>query len=281
MVKGLIVCNPKSGKGKVIKYSKKIKESLKDIYECDILISDTLEMLEKALIEDIKNYEFLLICGGDGTFHQCINYLCKTPYRPKIGYIPLGTACDTGKNLGMSKSIKKSLEIIKKGNTRIYPIMKANDTYVCYAMATGKFVSTSFLTNRKLKYLGPIGYLVIGLLEMFTEYNLKLYVDDYIVPRSYNARVLCILNTKSIGSITLKQHERKMVIIHRNVIWALASIVLRRGIITRKNVTVLPLDKNYIVNIGKTVWSVDGEKKVFEGDIRLTYNACEFECICK
>lgn len=279
MVKALIICNPKSGRGRAIKSGFLIKEELKDMYESDVLACETLEMLEHALTEDIKNYEVLIICGGDGTFHQCINFLCKTEYRPKICYIPFGTACDTGKNLGMSKNIKKSLEIIKKDKVRKMPIMKANDIYVCYAMATGKYVSTSFLTSRRLKILGPIGYLLLGLLEVFMDYNLRLYVNDFINPTNYNTKVVCILNTRSIGSITLKKIEKKIVAIQGNVVYSLAGIVLKRQIISTKSVTVLPLTKDYIINIGKQTWSVDGEKVIIDGDIKIQHNAREFDVV--
>lgn len=279
MVKALVVCNPKSGRGRAIKSGNLIKNELKEMYDCDILISETLEMLENAITNDIVNYQVLIICGGDGTFHKVINFLAKTPYRPKLCYIPLGTACDTGKNLRMKKSLKKSLEIIKKDKTKKIQIMQANDIYVCYAMACGKYVSTSFLTNGKLKFLGPVGYVVLGLFEIFRDYKTKLYVNDFVNPTTYNTKVVCVLNTRSIGSVTLKDFEKKIVSISGNVIFSLAKIVLKRKILTNKGTFVLPLNKDYIINVGKQTWSIDGEKFVLEGDIKIKSNACEFDIV--
>ena len=56
-------------------------------------------------------------------------------------------------------------------------------------------------------------------------------------------------------------------------------IVLRRQIISTKSVTVLPLTKDYIINIGKQTWSVDGEKVIIDGDIKIQHNACEFDVV--
>ena len=54
------------------------------------------------------NYHYVLIAGGDGTIDSVVNAMAKVGVSVPIGILPVGTANDFGKFLGMLNDIIKS-----------------------------------------------------------------------------------------------------------------------------------------------------------------------------
>lgn len=275
----LVICNPNSGKGKIKLHIHQITNKLKEKYYVKYKFARTPEDLEVIIKEDAKDCDTLIICGGDGTFHLIINLLIKYNLNPKIGYLPEGTVCDMSKNLNISKNINKALDAILIGKTTTINFFKANDIYVCYAMATGKYVSTSYRTSSKLKKLGPISYFINALLEVFKRYNLNIKVVNDVGENYYHGKVLMIMNTKSVAGVTLKERESKIVIVHNKMEFNLGNIAFKKRLLSKTNCTIIPFDRRFVVSLGKNTWSVDGEEWSHDGDIELIPNAASFEVI--
>lgn len=86
--KVLIIANSKAGRGKIIKYIKKVVENLQKLsYEVDVQYTS----LEKNATYIIKNYENhfdkLIVCGGDGTLNQVTQGLCELERKVPVGYM--------------------------------------------------------------------------------------------------------------------------------------------------------------------------------------------------
>ena len=56
----------------------------------------------KIVEENAANYERLVCLGGDGTLAEVIAGLMTLDDRPPLGYIPIGTANDIARTLGLS-----------------------------------------------------------------------------------------------------------------------------------------------------------------------------------
>ncbi|WP_054637253.1 acylglycerol kinase family protein [Thalassobacillus sp. C254] len=54
--------------------------------------------------------ELILIYGGDGTVHECLNGLKEINPSPVIGVLPGGTANDFSRSLNVPQNIKKLLK---------------------------------------------------------------------------------------------------------------------------------------------------------------------------
>ncbi|MDY0318245.1 MAG: diacylglycerol kinase family lipid kinase, partial [Candidatus Izemoplasmatales bacterium] len=151
-----------------------------------------------------ENYDMLVIVGGDGTFNECVNGLMKHETRPKIGYIPAGTCCDIGMSLGLSKNIKKSIDIILTGLPVKMDIVKTNDRYSCYVTASGAFIDISYVTDSKLKKkIGYFAYLVKALEEIFTIPKMKMTIhhNDEVYKGVFS--LVMIINSKRVAGVNM------------------------------------------------------------------------------
>ena len=79
----------------------------------------------KIVEENAANYERLVCLGGDGTLSDTIAGLMMLPQekRPKLGYIPMGTANDVANTLGLPmRQPGRAAEIILAGTPLHYDV---------------------------------------------------------------------------------------------------------------------------------------------------------------
>ena len=192
-----------------------IEEELKKIYR-DIVCISFNEFKESSL----NGISHIIFSGGDGTFHNLINIVKDKDI--VLGYIPLGTANDMGRNLGI-KNYKIAIDVLKKNHIKEYNLIEIEDDkhkeYVNYALCFGNMakVSNNALKKNK-KRLHKFDYLLRGcryLLckrsEVFVIINNKEYRKK--------VRALIIYRTKTLGGykITNKTTDLLMVTFIRNI----------------------------------------------------------------
>ncbi|HPD99973.1 MAG TPA: diacylglycerol kinase family lipid kinase [Bacillota bacterium] len=206
MNKMMLVYNPKSGKQNFEKKLDYVMERFKPHFH-DIFVYATEYPNHATDLSEIackENYDMLVIVGGDGTFNECVNGLMKHETRPKIGYIPAGTCCDIGMSLGLSKNIKKSIDIILTGLPVKMDIVKTNDRYSCYVTASGAFIDISYVTDSKLKKkIGYFAYLVKALEEIFTIPKMKMTIhhNDEVYKGVFS--LVMIINSKRVAGVNM------------------------------------------------------------------------------
>lgn len=70
-----------------------------------------------GLVERIKDdFDIFVACGGDGTVREIGSQLIST--EKSLGIIPMGTGNDLCKTLKIPTDIKKSLEVLFKGESK-------------------------------------------------------------------------------------------------------------------------------------------------------------------
>ena len=99
----LMVVNPKAGRAKIKKYVDNIREKLeKSKFKID-LKHTTIENSATDIIKKYKkDYDILIVCGGDGTLNQAVQALHDLDKNVQIGYIPAGTTNDFARSIGVS-----------------------------------------------------------------------------------------------------------------------------------------------------------------------------------
>lgn len=113
--------------------------------------------------------------GGDGTVHEVVNGLMQLPrdIRPELGIMPLGSANDLARSLGLPMGQAAALDAACRLPSRWIDIPRMNDHYFIN-MATGGFgaeITTS--TPKGLKRLmGGGAYSVVGAVKAW---RYKLY----------------------------------------------------------------------------------------------------------
>ena len=201
-MKCVFIYNPNSGKGKITKKKDYIYKRLSEKFsEVEMIATEyprhALELASKVCEE----CDYLIFSGGDGTFNEIIQGIAPKAKRPIIGYIPTGTVNDNARNLGMSKNIKKSMNIILNDKHLKMDICKAGDQYFSYVAALGSFSAMSYATKQKNKKMfGVLAYAMNGMDDLFhgKNFDVKLTLSDGTVYEN-NVAFLGILNSKSVG----------------------------------------------------------------------------------
>ena len=75
----------------------------------------------------------------------------KLNKKPLLAIIPFGTCNDISNTLGLSKNIKKSMDIILDGNRGFIDLGKINERFFIYGVACGSLSDVSYNVSTKLK----------------------------------------------------------------------------------------------------------------------------------
>ena len=183
MKKCAIIYNPVSGKKE---FEDKVNHVVRRLenQNYDVTVMPTkrpkhaISLAKKVCNTD---YDLLVISGGDGTFHECLNGISNCSKSPTIGYIPSGTACDLASTLRIPKDIDKALDIIINNEVVNMDYTRSNKGSFIYVTAIGTYVDISYVTDSKLKKrLGYLAYIITGIKEFFTipMMRAKIVYDD-------------------------------------------------------------------------------------------------------
>ncbi len=183
MLRCQIIYNPESGKKDFVNHLDYVETRLKEGgYQVDTAATKRPKHATVLAKNACKSkYDLLVISGGDGTLHECINGIATFKSQPKIGYIPSGTACDLANTLKIPKDIEKAVDIILEGVPVKMDIAKSNNGYFVYVTAIGTYVDISYVTDSRLKkYFGVLAYIITGVKEFFTipMIKTKIFYDD-------------------------------------------------------------------------------------------------------
>ena len=112
-----------------------------------------------------SKYPRLVCMGGDGTLSDVVAGLMtiEPDERPKLGYIPMGTANDVANTLGLPmRQPVKAVEKILAGRPLDYDVGEMEGIgFFTYIAAFGAFTEVSYKTDQDLKKaLGHIAYVI-------------------------------------------------------------------------------------------------------------------------
>ena len=110
-------------------------------------------------------YDIVACCGGDGTFDETVNGLMSIEgnYRPKVGYIPVGSTNDMANTLGLSKKPEENAKAMMHGKVLHMDMGHSRSRYFTYIAAFGAFTGASYETPQSLKNkLGHLAYVLSG-----------------------------------------------------------------------------------------------------------------------
>lgn len=181
-MKFCLIYNKKSAGGKKSKFIKKIFDEIAKKHEID-LYETTSESHASEIIKEFKdkNYERLLIAGGDGSVSFAINELIKNnfelPSKFAIGYIPAGTANILQAELGMSNNIKKIANTLMSNNLEKTNLVRINDKHFILMAGLGWDAQIVQSINTTLKkFLGKIIFGIKGFQKFIFMDNKKIRV---------------------------------------------------------------------------------------------------------
>ena len=183
MKKLLLIINPCSGRAKMKDYLLKVTEIFSyDGYAVTVYPtksrSDATEYV--ASIQE-KEYDLIVVCGGDGTLNEVITGLMKSGVTCKVGYIPSGTLNEWSSGLNISRDIQTAAKDIITGEEIYLDIGKFDDKYFSYTASFGAFTSASYSAPQEMKnILGQAAYFFEGIKSLgnIKPFHLKFVSEE-------------------------------------------------------------------------------------------------------
>lgn len=174
---------------------------------CDMTVTqapgEAIDIAESAVGE---GYDAVVAAGGDGTINEVINGVLRaTPQGPTIpfGILPLGSANDFNKIVGLPDTVAEAIEVIKAGHTRQIDAGKVNDRYFINNSAI-TMEPTVTIESWKIKRISGESRYMVALLRALA--RLKAWQlearwdDDQFEGPAY---LLSVCNSERTGGFTM------------------------------------------------------------------------------
>ena len=157
-------------------------------------------------LNDIKdgNYKYILIAGGDGTVDSVVNAMAKNGISLPIGILPVGTANDFSKFLGMPSDVEEACKQILSSEVKSVDLGSINDKYFVNVASTGLFTDVSQKTDVNLKNtIGKLAYYLKGLEELPNFRKLHVNILSKEVEFDGEMYLLLVFNGATAGNFNL------------------------------------------------------------------------------
>jgi len=177
-----LIYNLNSSSGRKSKFIKRVLSKLKENNSVDYFETKTINQAKKIFKDfNQKNYDRLIVAGGDGSVSFAINELIKNNFNFKddfaIGYIPAGTANLLQAELSMNKKVDDIVNILVSNNYKPSNLVKINENYFFLMAGIGWDAKIVHSINSKIKkILGKIIFGIKGFQYFLFMNNKKLNV---------------------------------------------------------------------------------------------------------
>ena len=177
-----LIYNLNSSSGRKSIFINRILSKLKENISVDYFETKTINQAKKIFKNfNQKNYDRLIVAGGDGSVSFAINELIKNNFDFKddfaIGYIPAGTANLLQAELSMNKKVDDIVNVLISNNYKSSNLVKINENYFFLMAGIGWDAKIVHSINSKIKkILGKIIFGIKGFQYFLFMNNKKLNV---------------------------------------------------------------------------------------------------------
>lgn len=208
MEKLLFIYNPNSGQRAISDKLSRIIEYLssKGIFPTIYATQESGDC--RGIVEKYgKNFDNILISGGDGTLDEAVSGTLKADIDPVISYIPTGSTNDFAKTINISPDIEKATKTAVRGNIKRIDVGKIDEKYFVYVAAFGALSDISFSTDQDVKnIIGRSAYIVEGIkkllpIQSMESYTAEIEFDDEMVSGEFIHFMAS--NSVSVGGFNL------------------------------------------------------------------------------
>ncbi|PIC98085.1 MULTISPECIES: diacylglycerol kinase family protein [unclassified Sporosarcina] len=203
--RALFVYNQTAGEDDThLKLEKTLHIVAQAVDELIVLNTTSEEQLQQACVKYSDQVDLLIILGGDGTVHTCLNSIAPLATRPIIAILPGGTSNDFSRTLGIPQSLNEAATSILNGSIIDTDIGKVGEHYFMNFWGIGLVTETSENINSdEKKRLGSISYVLSTLrtLNRTEPFHYKIQTTD--TELEGDAILLFVLNGRYIGTTQL------------------------------------------------------------------------------
>ena len=177
-----LIYNLNSSSGRKSIFINRILSKLKENISVDYFETKTINQAKKIFKNfNQKNYDRLIVAGGDGSVSFAINELIKNNFNFKddfaLGYMPAGTANLLQAELSMNKKVDDIVNVLVSNNYKSSNLVKINERYFFLMAGIGWDAKIVHSINSKIKkILGKIIFGIKGFQYFLFMNNKKLNV---------------------------------------------------------------------------------------------------------
>lgn len=206
----MMIINPAAGKGG---FKRSLPDALRLLsdagYAVSLYFTECRGHATELATQYAGAFPYLLVLGGDGTLAEAIAGLMPLAERPKVGYIPIGTANDVARTIGLPKNdILAGAQHFIDGTPHEFDEGRRDGGYFNYVAAFGAFTEVSYATPQsQKKLLGHLAYVLQGMaaLPKLESYNTRVEYDDGV----FEGRLVygSMSNSTSVAGIVRLREE--------------------------------------------------------------------------
>ena len=216
MKRCLLIINPSSGQRTIQNSLDKLTGQLilqQLVNHIDVFYTQKKDdAYNHVLNVDEKNYDFIIVVGGDGTINEVVSGMVSTNKKIPLCILAAGTVNDFANYLNLPNQVDKVCAMIKQFKTLCLDVGKINDRYFMNVAAGGMFSDVSFTVSKAdKKRLGPLAYYINGIANLPSQLNtnidLKVVIDNYET-KEFEAKMFMVSNTNRVGGYLLHKHAK-------------------------------------------------------------------------
>ncbi|MDP4144423.1 MAG: YegS/Rv2252/BmrU family lipid kinase [Bacillota bacterium] len=158
--------------------------------------------IQNAFQDIHEGYNYILIAGGDGTVDNIVNEMKRLNINLPIGILPVGTANDFAKFIGMPQNVEMACEQIMNSKPRKIDLGKINDKYFINVASTGLFTDVSQKTDVNVKNtMGKLAYYLKGIEQLPNFRKLKIKVNSKDMNFDGDMYLMLVFNGQTAGNL--------------------------------------------------------------------------------
>lgn len=204
MKKYFVIYNPTSGKELAGQKIFNVSETIMEIEDVEFTFFATKKKgdgEEAAIRGCSEGYDMIISCGGDGTVHEVVNGIMKSPCKSKLAIMPAGTVNDFASQLKMPKAYANFASLIMKQNFRTIDVGKINDDYFVNVVGGGAFMNIPHdVTIEEKTILGKYAYYFKAAFEVPGQLVNTNNINYNIDGKEYDINTLLFLVINSSGA---------------------------------------------------------------------------------
>ena len=284
MKKLLYIYNPMSGQKTIGNHLSEIVEYFsKKSYFPTVYATQKANDAREKVKEFSKEYDEILVSGGDGTLDEVVSGLLKSEEKSIIGYIPTGSTNDFSRSLKIPTDIKKATKLAINGETMDIDVGKFNSKFFTYVAAFGSIAQVSYETDQSMKNIfGRFAYILEGVktVSNLKAYKAKITIDDEV----FEGEFIHFMATNSVSVGGFNNFYKKNIGLDDGIFEAVL-IKKPKGLIELNQIIDGLRSKkendNVIFRSG-SVFKVEGDEKIswtLDGDYGGSYKKSEIKVL--